>query len=94
MRAAGVQDTKFAALGRGICGTLGNSLILNVPGSPRGAVTSLRAVIQLIPHALRVLEGNESHDGTVSPEKLETPGSSPGTASGTSREKYSSGKMS
>jgi molybdenum cofactor synthesis domain-containing protein len=61
MRHAGIAETPFAALSRGVCGVRGQALILNLPGSPRGAVTSLGAVLQLLPHALRVLEGSENH---------------------------------
>jgi molybdopterin adenylyltransferase len=62
MRTAGLEETKFAALSRGVCGTLGKSLILNLPGSPRGAVTSLRAVLPLLPHALALLSGATEHE--------------------------------
>jgi len=62
MRRAGVAETPFAVLSRGVCGTRGHSLILNLPGSPQGAVTSLGAVLKLLPHALRVLAGETSHD--------------------------------
>lgn len=55
MRRAGASDTRFALLSRGVCGTRGRSLILNLPGSPRGAVTSLEAVLDILPHALAVL---------------------------------------
>src|SRR5271170_7537695 len=53
MRAAGREETPFAALSGGICGTLGESggdkaLVLHLPGSPRGAVTSLRAELPLL----------------------------------------------
>ncbi len=61
MRTAGLAETPFAALSRGLCGTCGQSIILNLPGSPRGAVTSLQAVLHLLPHALRVLAGSETH---------------------------------
>jgi molybdopterin adenylyltransferase len=44
-----------------LCGTLGQSLILNLPGSPRGAVTSLNAVLPLISHALTLLKGDSRH---------------------------------
>jgi molybdopterin biosynthesis enzyme MoaB len=36
-------------------------LIVNLPGSPRGAKSSLEAVLPLIPHALTLLEGNSTH---------------------------------
>lgn len=60
MRAAGREETIYAALSRALCGTLGQSLILNLPGSPRGAVTSLKAVLPLISHALTLLQGEDA----------------------------------
>jgi molybdenum cofactor synthesis domain-containing protein len=61
MRSEGVKKTPFAALSRGICGVRGKSLILNVPGSPAGAVESLEAVVGLMPHAIQLLDGNTHH---------------------------------
>ncbi|HZR55451.1 MAG TPA: MogA/MoaB family molybdenum cofactor biosynthesis protein [Terriglobales bacterium] len=61
MRAEGGKNTPFAALSRGVCGTRGTSLILNLPGSPGGAVDSLMAVVNLLPHALRLLSGDTEH---------------------------------
>lgn len=61
MRIEGAKKTPFAALSRAVCGVRGTSLILNLPGSPRGAVESLNAVIDLIPHALNLLEGKTEH---------------------------------
>jgi len=61
MRLEGGKKTRFAALSRGICGVRGESVILNVPGSPAGAVDSLNAVIDLLPHALQLLSGNTKH---------------------------------
>jgi molybdopterin adenylyltransferase len=61
MRFEGVKKTPFAALSRGVCGVHGKSVILNLPGSPTGAVDSLEAVIDLLPHAIQLLSGNTKH---------------------------------
>lgn len=61
MRGEGVKKTPFAALSRGVCGVRDQTLILNVPGSPAGAVESLEAVVELIPHALKLLQGHTKH---------------------------------
>ena len=61
MRSAGAKQTPFSALSRGVCGVRGKSVILNLPGSPQGAVESLEAVIDLLPHALQLLSGNTKH---------------------------------
>jgi len=61
MRLEGAKKTKFAALSRGVCGVREKTLILNLPGSPSGAVESLEAVLDLIPHALNLLEGRTDH---------------------------------
>lgn len=61
MRTEGSKKTMFAALSRGVCGVRGKALILNLPGSPTGAVESLEAVYALIPHALDLLSGKTEH---------------------------------
>jgi molybdopterin adenylyltransferase len=61
MRSEGVKKTAFAALSRGVCGVRGKTLILNLPGSPAGAVESLEAVAGLIPHAIELLSGKTEH---------------------------------
>lgn len=61
MRSEGAKKTPLAALSRGVCGIRGTALILNLPGSPAGAVESLQAVAGLIPHALDLLAGKTDH---------------------------------
>jgi molybdopterin biosynthesis enzyme MoaB len=66
MRAVGLTETPMAPLSRGVCGCLGSTLIVNVPGSPAGAVTSLKAILELLPHALRLLTGDTNHGEAAS----------------------------
>ena len=61
MRSEGSKKTPFAALSRGVCGVRGRALILNLPGSPAGAVESLEAVAALVPHAIELLSGKTEH---------------------------------
>ncbi|HEX6896702.1 MAG TPA: MogA/MoaB family molybdenum cofactor biosynthesis protein [Bryobacteraceae bacterium] len=61
MRAEGRKNTPFAALSRGLAGLRGHSLIVNLPGSPKGAVESLDSIAKLIPHIVDLLEGRTSH---------------------------------
>jgi len=61
MVAAGLESTPMAALTRARAGSIGSCLVVNVPGSPRGATESLGAIIDVIPHALALLAGEPSH---------------------------------
>lgn len=61
MRAEGLKSTRRAALSRAVAGTRGTKLILNLPGSTRGALESLDAVADLLPHVLELLRGNSPH---------------------------------
>ena len=61
MRAEGVKNTRRAALSRALAGTCGAKLILNLPGNPNGAVESLDAVADLLPHVLELLHGDSPH---------------------------------
>jgi molybdopterin adenylyltransferase len=61
MRAAGLQHTPNAVLSRGLCGVRDQCLILNLPGSPTGALQSLEAVIGILPHAVDLLAGHTEH---------------------------------
>ena len=62
MRTEGMRKTRFAALSRAVCGVRGTTLILNLPGSPTGAVESLLAVADLLPHAIELLAGRTEHE--------------------------------
>jgi cyclic pyranopterin phosphate synthase len=59
MRAAGFASTPMAALSRAVVGVRGQTLIANVPGSPRGATESLQALVPVLRHALEQLAGGD-----------------------------------
>lgn len=61
MRREGEKKTAFAVLSRGVCGVCGASLVLNLPGSPAGAVESLQAIVDVLPHAIQILAGKTEH---------------------------------
>lgn len=59
--ARGMETTPMAALSRLRAGTVGTALVINLPGSPKGATESLNAVLSLLPHALQLLRGDTEH---------------------------------
>ena len=61
MRARGRESTPMAVLSRSVAGTRGTVLIVNLPGSPKGAVESLDAIVELVPHVLELLGGRTEH---------------------------------
>jgi molybdopterin adenylyltransferase len=61
MRASGAKFTPLSYLSRAVAGLRGTTLIVNLPGSPKGAVQSLDAIAHTVPHILRLLAGNTEH---------------------------------
>lgn len=68
MRAAGRRSTPFADLSRGVVGVIGHALVVNLPGSPTGALESLAAVEPVLDHALETLAGPFDHE-TATPAR-------------------------
>jgi molybdenum cofactor synthesis domain-containing protein len=59
MRSRGRQSTPLAVLSRGLAGVRGGVLIVNLPGSPRGAVESLDAIVDILPHVIELLQDKD-----------------------------------
>jgi molybdenum cofactor synthesis domain-containing protein len=77
MRAAGRAHTPFADLSRGVAGVRGRTLILNLPGSPKGALESLEAIEAVLDHALETLAGPYDHGVTAAGHRGVTAAESP-----------------
>ncbi len=74
MRADGRRSTPFAVLSRGLVGVRGGSLIVNVPGSPGGAIDSFEVLVPVLDHALATLAGPFDHDATSYGRAASPPG--------------------
>lgn len=60
MRARSMEKTSRAMISRAIAGIRGNTLIINLPGSPKGAIENLEAVWPAVPHAVEKIQGDQS----------------------------------
>jgi molybdopterin adenylyltransferase len=61
MRAHSAERNPYAWLSRGVAGLKGNTLIINLPGSLRGAQESLAAILPLVAHGIQVAAGGNTH---------------------------------
>jgi len=61
MRAEGVKKTRRAVLSRGLVGVRNGKLIVNLPGSPKGARESLESIVDLLPHVVDLIQGRTAH---------------------------------
>ncbi|MGA8028189.1 MAG: MogA/MoaB family molybdenum cofactor biosynthesis protein [Bryobacteraceae bacterium] len=61
MRSKGLEQTRFSVLSRAVAGTRKHALIVNLPGSPKGAIHSFRVIEDLVPHVIDLLEGRTGH---------------------------------
>ena len=61
MMSKGLESTPMAALSRAKAGSIGSTLVVNLPGSTKGSVEGLVAILDLVPHALNLLAGDTEH---------------------------------
>ena len=61
MMSKGLESTPMAALSRAMAGSIGSTLVVNLPGSTKGSVEGLVAILDLVPHALNLLAGDTEH---------------------------------
>lgn len=64
MRAESLKKTKHAALSRAIAGIRARTLIVNLPGSPKGAVENLHFIFSLLPHAVQLLQDDPNSEAS------------------------------
>jgi molybdopterin adenylyltransferase len=69
MRAEGLKHTPTAVLSRAVCGSIGSTLIVNLPGRVAGAETSLAAILPVLPHAVDLLANRTDHPKSLGGDK-------------------------
>jgi molybdopterin adenylyltransferase len=72
MRLAGLQKTPFAMISRAVVGCRGKTLIINLPGSPKGVRENLEAILKAIPHAVEKLKGDPADCAVPEPSAVTT----------------------
>ncbi len=77
MRTEGRRHTPMAALSRAVAGTIGNALVVNLPGSPAGVREGLDAVRAVVPHAVQLLAGATGAHPTGHAVQHDPPGHAP-----------------
>ena len=65
LRSEGLRDTPMAVLSRSLAGSIGATLVIVLPGSPRAVESGLRTLAPTIPHALQLLAGDTAHSRPV-----------------------------
>jgi len=73
MRREGLKKTPRAALSRAVVGVKGKTLLINLPGAPDGAEDSLKAILEILPHAVEVVRGEALHAPPVEELPAQTP---------------------
>ncbi len=61
MRFETMKNTPMAMLSRGVCGIRNQTLIINLPGSPKGVIECFDVIKPVLPHAVNLLSGNTKH---------------------------------
>lgn len=70
MRLKSSEITKKAILSRGVSGIRNNSIIINLPGSPKGAIENLGFVLDVLPHGIEILKGEATECATTTKNSI------------------------